>query len=137
MKKIKNNITNRESRIARPELTLAVANLAAAAMKSNPKLTIDEAVRQASESLRRAESTRISAKEVADSIKPEYLVCFEDGTRHTMLRRYVKRRFGMTPEQYRAKWNLPDDYPFVAPSYSAKRAKIAKKSGLGKIGKKR
>ena len=132
MKKIKNNITNRESRIANTDVMLAIANLAAAAVKSNPKLTIDEAVRQASESLRRAEATRLTAKEVADSIKPEYLVCFEDGTRHTMLRRYVRRRFGMTPEQYRAKWNLPDDYPFVAPSYSVARAKIAKKSGLGK-----
>ncbi|MDR1071892.1 MAG: MucR family transcriptional regulator [Rickettsiales bacterium] len=114
------------------DFTIAVANLAAAAVKSNPRLGIDEAVRQATESLRRAESVQLTAKQVADSVKPAFIVCFEDGTRHTMLRRYVKRRFNMTPEQYRAKWGLPDDYPFVAPSYSEKRAKIAKNSGLGK-----
>ena len=113
------------------DFTLAVANLAAAAVANNPKLSIDDAVRQATESLRRTETVQLTAKQVADSIRPEYLVCFEDGTRHTMLRRYIKRKFNMTPEQYRNKWGLPDDYPFVAPSYSAKRAKIAKKSGLG------
>jgi predicted transcriptional regulator len=114
------------------DFTLAVANLAAAAVKSNPKLTIDDAVRQATESLRRTEIVQLTAKQVADSIKPTYIICFEDGTHHTMLRRYVKRRFNLTPEQYREKWGLPDDYPFVAPNYSAKRTKIAKKTGLGK-----
>ena len=114
------------------DFTLAVANLAAAAVKSNPRLTIDDAVRQATESLRRTEAVQLTAKQVADSIKPAYIICFEDGTKHVMLRRYIKRRFNMTPEQYRAKWGLPDNYPFVAPSYSAKRTKIAKKSGLGK-----
>ena len=114
------------------DFTVAVANLAAAAVKSNPRLSIDEAVRQATESLRRTEIVQLTAKQVADSVKPAYIICFEDGTRHIMLRRYIKRRFNMTPEQYRAKWGLPDDYPFVAPSYSAKRAKIAKSTGLGK-----
>lgn len=114
------------------DFTIAVANLAAAAVKANPRLTIDDAVRQATESLRRTESVQLTAKQVADSIKPTHIVCFEDGTRHVMLRRYIKRRFNLTPEQYRAKWGLPDDYPFVAPSYSDKRAKIAKISGLGK-----
>jgi predicted transcriptional regulator len=113
------------------DFMIAVANLAAAAVKSNPRLTIDEAVRQARESLRQTESVQLSAKQVADSVKPSYIVCFEDGTRHVMLRRYIKRRFNLTPEQYRAKWGLPDDYPFVAPNYSEKRMKIAKKSGLG------
>jgi predicted transcriptional regulator len=114
------------------DFTLAVANLAAAAVKSNPKLTIDDAVRQATESLRRTEIVQLTAKQVADSVRPAYIICFEDGTRHVMLRRYIKRRFNMTPGQYREKWGLPDDYPFVAPSYSVKRAKIAKKNGLGK-----
>jgi predicted transcriptional regulator len=114
------------------DFTLAVANLAAAAVKSNPKLSIEEAVRQATESLRLTEVVQLSAKQVADSVKPDAIVCFEDGTRHTMLRRYIKRKFNMTPEQYRNKWGLPDDYPFVAPEYSKKRARIAKKSGLGK-----
>jgi len=123
MEKTKNNNS---------DFTVAVANLAAAAVKSNPRLSIDEAVRQATESLRRTESVQLTARQVSDSIKPDHIVCFEDGTRHTMLRRYIKRKWNMTPEQYRAKWGLPDDYPFVAPSYSATRTKIAKKSGLGK-----
>ena len=49
-----------------------------------------------------------------------------------MLRRYIKRKFNMTPQQYRKKWGLPDNYPLVAPGYSEKRSKIAKKTGLGK-----
>ena len=114
------------------EFTTAVANLAAAAMRSDAKLSIDEAVRQATESLRRTEQVQLTAKQVADSVKPEYIVCFEDGTRHIMLRRYIRRRFNMTPVQYRAKWGLPDDYPMSAPKYSIKRAKIAKTTGLGK-----
>jgi predicted transcriptional regulator len=114
------------------DFMVAVANLAASAVRANPRLTIDEAVRQATESLRRTESVQLTAKQVADSVKSSYIVCFEDGTRHVMLRRYIKRRFNLTPEQYRAKWGLPDDYPFVAPSYSDKRAKIAKESGLGR-----
>ena len=132
MKKIKNNITNHEPRATSRDFTIAVANLAAAAVKANPKLSIDDAVRQATESLRRTETVQLTARQVADSVKPDRIVCFEDGTRHVMLRRYIKRRFNMTPAQYRNKWGLPDDYPFVAPSYSARRAKIAKKSGLGK-----
>ena len=132
MKNPKNNIASHESRTTSHDLTIAVANLAAAAVGANPKLSIEEAVRQATESLRRTETVQLSAKQVADSVKPTYIVCFEDGTRHIMLRRYIKRRFNMTPEQYRAKWGLPDDYPFVAKSYSARRTAIAKKSGLGK-----
>lgn len=115
------------------EFTIAVANLAAAAVKSNPKLSVDEAVRQATESLRRTERVVLSAKQVADSVKENHIVCFEDGTKHTMLRRYVKRKFGLSPEQYKTKWGLPDDYPFVAPAYSIKRTKIAKNTGLGKV----
>lgn len=113
------------------DFTIAVANLAAAAVKANPKLTIDDAVRQATDSLRRSERVQLTAKQVSESVKPSFIVCFEDGTKHTMLRRYLKRRFNLTPEQYRAKWGLPDNYPFVAPLYSAKRMKIAKKNKLG------
>ncbi|MCL1785930.1 MAG: MucR family transcriptional regulator [Alphaproteobacteria bacterium] len=113
-----------------------IAALAAAALGANPKLSIDEAVRQATESLRRATAVQLTARQVTDSVRPDAIICFEDGTRHVMLRRYIKRKFNMSPEQYRAKWGLPDDYPFVAPRYAAARSKIAKKTGLGKIGHK-
>lgn len=111
------------------EFALAVANLAAAAMANNPKLSMQAAVKEARESLR---GTTISPQKIADSVQPDKIQCLEDGTWHIMLRRYLKRKFNMTPEQYREKWGLPDDYPFVAPKYSERRSKIAKKTGLGK-----
>lgn len=111
------------------EFTLAVANLAAAAIAANPKLTMEEAVHNAREILR---GTSITPQQIEDSVQRDKIQCLEDGTWHIMLRRYIKRRFNLTPEQYRAKWGLPDDYPFVAPGYSARRSKIAKKTGLGR-----
>lgn len=114
------------------EFALAVANLAAAAIAANPSLSMDAAVRAARESLRGAVAT---PKQIADSVRHDKIQCLEDGTWHIMLRRYVRRKFGMSPEQYRAKWGLPDDYPFVAPAYAARRSTIAKKTGLGKSGR--
>lgn len=111
------------------EFALAVANLAAAAIGANPSLTMDVAVSQAREILRGAS---VTPQQIEDSIQPDKIQCLEDGTWHVMLRRYVKRKFNMTPEEYRAKWGLPVDYPFVAPNYARKRSKIAKKTGLGK-----
>ncbi len=111
------------------EFTLAVANLAAAAIAANPRLSMADAVRQATESLA---PTSVSKKQIADSVEPDQIQCLEDGTWHIMLRRYIKRKWNMTPAQYRAKWGLPDDYPFVAPNYSKTRSKIAKKTGLGR-----
>lgn len=111
------------------EFALAVANLAAAAMAATPGLTMADAVRQAKEILR---GTTASPQQIADSVRPDMIQCLEDGTWHIMLRRYIKRKFSMTPEQYREKWGLPADYPFVAPNYSAARRRIAKKTGLGR-----
>lgn len=108
---------------------LAVANLAAAAMRTNPNLSMKDAVRMAKENLK---EVQLSQRQIQDSILPDKILCFEDNTWHVMLRRYIKRKFNMTPQQYKEKWGLPDDYPFVAPNYSKKRVKIAKKTGLGK-----
>jgi len=116
--------TNKDS-----EFALAVANLAAAAMAANPALTMDDAVRAARESLRGAS---VTPQQIAASVQPDKIQCLEDGTWHIMLRRYVKRKFNLGPQQYRQKWGLPDNYPFVAPNYSAHRSRIAKKHGLGK-----
>ena len=114
------------------EFTLAVANLAAAAMAHDPNLSMTDAVNAARATLR---GTAITPQQIAESVQPDKIQCLEDGTWHIMLRRYLKRRFNMTPEQYRAKWDLPDDYPFVAPNYARVRSKIAKKSGLGRVKK--
>jgi predicted transcriptional regulator len=65
------------------------------------------------------------------SIKPDYIVCLEDGKKLKMLKRHLMTHYNMTPEQYRAKWNLPADYPMVAPNYAEQRRTLAKKIGLG------
>ncbi len=75
------------------------------------------------------------AVSVRASVKPDYLVCLEDGKKLTMLRRYLMTNFGMTPDDYRAKWNLPKDYPMVAPNYSERRRVLAKEIGLGSKGR--
>ena len=108
---------------------LAVANLAAAAIAANPSLNMADAVAQARELLRGAS---VTPQQIEDSVQPDKIQCLEDGTWHVMLRRYIKRKFNMTPQQYREKWGLADDYPFVAPAYARKRSKIAKKIGLGR-----
>lgn len=69
---------------------------------------------------------------VRKSIQPDYLVCLEDGAKVTMLKRYLRRRFGLEPDEYRAKWGLPSDYPMVAPNYAARRSTLAKELGLGR-----
>lgn len=111
------------------EFASAVANLAAAAINANPKLTIQEAVKQATESL---QSVSVSKQQIADSVTDDAIQCLEDGTWHVMLKRYIKRKYNLSPNQYREKWGLPIDYPFVAKNYAVKRSRIAKKTGFGK-----
>lgn len=72
------------------------------------------------------------AVSVRASIKPEYLVCLEDGKKLKMLKRYLRTNYNMSPEDYRARWGLPSDYPMVAPAYAEKRRDLAKQIGLGR-----
>lgn len=72
---------------------------------------------------------------VRSSIKPDHIICLEDGKKLTMLKRYLMTHYGMTPEQYRAKWKLPADYPMVAPNYADRRRSLAKEIGLGRRAK--
>ena len=69
------------------------------------------------------------------SITPDFLICLDDGKRFKTLRRHLAG-LGLTPAQYREKWNLPSDYPMVAPNYAAQRSALAKKIGLGQIARK-
>ena len=69
---------------------------------------------------------------VADSIKPDFIVCLEDGKRLKMVKRYLRTKYNLTPEEYRKKWSLPPDYPLVAPNYAQKRQQLARSIGLGK-----
>lgn len=68
---------------------------------------------------------------IKKSITPDYLISLEDGRPYKSLKRHLKTSYGLSPEQYRAKWGLASDYPMVAPNYSAKRSELAKSSGLG------
>lgn len=72
------------------------------------------------------------AVSVRSSVKPDYIVCLEDGKKLKMLKRHLMTHYNMTPEEYRQRWNLPADYPMVAPSYAEKRRELAKKIGLGR-----
>ena len=78
------------------------------------------------------------AVSIRSSVKPDYIVCLEDGKKLKMLKRHLMTHYNLTPEQYRQRWNLPADYPMVAPNYADKRRELAKKIGLGrKPGQKR
>ncbi|MGE0178572.1 MAG: MucR family transcriptional regulator [Sphingomonas sp.] len=68
---------------------------------------------------------------IRSSIKPDYIVCLEDGKKLKMLKRYLKTNFDMTPDEYRQRWGLSADYPMVAPNYAEQRRALAKKIGLG------
>ncbi len=69
---------------------------------------------------------------INQSINSDYIVCLEDGKKLKTLKRHLMTNFQMTPDQYRAKWGLPSDYPMVAPSYAEKRSSLAKNIGLGR-----
>ena len=73
-----------------------------------------------------------AAVSVRRSVTPDYIICLEDGKKLKMLKRHLRTVYGLTPDEYRAKWGLPTDYPMVAPNYSKQRSAFAKKIGLGR-----
>lgn len=83
------------------------------------------------------EAKQEPAVSVRASVKPDYIVCLEDGKKLKMLKRHLMTHYQLTPEQYRAKWNLAADYPMVAPNYAEQRRSLAKKIGLGTKRRKR
>jgi predicted transcriptional regulator len=78
------------------------------------------------------EESRKPAVPIRRSVTAEYIVCLEDGRKLKMLKRYLRTTYGITPDQYRARWNLPADYPMVAPAYAERRSEFARASGLGR-----
>jgi len=80
----------------------------------------------------RLDQTQVPAVPITESIEDEYIVCLEDGKRFKSLKRHIRARYNLSPEDYRKRWGLPDDYPMVAPSYARKRSKLAKQMGLGR-----
>lgn len=79
-----------------------------------------------------AEEEPTPAVSVRASVKPDYLVCLEDGKKMKMLKRYLRTHYNMSPDEYRARWGLPANYPMVAPNYAETRRDLAKKIGLGR-----
>ena len=72
------------------------------------------------------------AVSIRSSIKPDYVVCLEDGKKLKMLKRYLRSTYNISPDDYRKRWGLPPDYPMVAPAYAARRSDFAKQIGLGR-----
>jgi predicted transcriptional regulator len=72
---------------------------------------------------------------VKKSVMPDYLICLEDGKKFKSLKRHLRTKYNMSPEEYRAKWGLPKDYPMVAPNYAKARSDLAKQMGLGQGGR--
>lgn len=80
-----------------------------------------------------ADSERKPAVPVKKSVGDDFIICLEDGKKLTMLKRYLRSQYNMSPEDYRKKWDLPHDYPMVAPAYARLRSAFAKKIGLGRV----
>jgi predicted transcriptional regulator len=85
----------------------------------------------------RVEERPKAAVAVNKSFTDDYIICLEDGKKLKMLRRYLRSHYNMSPEEYRKRWNLPADYPMVAPAYTRRRSEFAKKIGLGKGARRR
>jgi predicted transcriptional regulator len=112
------------------------------ANNSVPADAIPGLVKTVHHSLRNLGESSVSAPVSIEKVKPavpisrsvqhDHIVCLEDGKKLTMLKRYLRARYDMSPEDYRRKWGLPPDYPMVAPAYAARRSDFAKSIGLGK-----
>lgn len=108
-----------------------------------PAASLSEVIRTVHESLDKVAQEGVTeslppqkpAVSVKKSVTDDYIICLEDGKKLKMLKRYLRSRYGMTPEEYRAKWNLASDYPMVAPNYAKKRSEFAKQIGLGRSGR--
>ena len=83
----------------------------------------------------KVETPKEPAVSVKKSISNDFIICLEDGRKFKSLKRHLRTKYNLSPEEYRAKWNLPKDYPMVAPNYARARSELAKQMGLGKGGR--
>src|ERR1700756_5523013 len=129
------------SDVAKPtELLPLVTDIVAAHLSNNnvPSAELPQLIREVYHALAMASTggpapagrpdAAVSGKK---SVTPDYIVCLEDGKKLKMLKRHLRTAYNMSPEQYRERWNLPADYPMVAPNYARQRSSLAKKIGLG------
>jgi predicted transcriptional regulator len=120
------------------ELTASIVS-AYVSNNSVPSADIPNLISQVHSALKRVSAGQAAA--AAEPLKPavpvkrsvtaEHIVCLEDGHKFKSLKRHLRTRYNMTPDQYREKWSLPPDYPMVAPNYAAARSQLAKQMGLG------
>jgi predicted transcriptional regulator len=130
------------TRMAEDELLRMTADVVAAYVSNNTLATaqLADVIHAVYNSLRTLEGQVAEppaeplkpAVPIRKSITPDYLVCLEDGKKLKMLKRHLRSTYNMTPDEYRAKWSLPADYPMVAPKYAEQRSEFAKKIGLGR-----
>jgi len=117
------------------------ANIVSAYVSNNsvPSAEIPNLIGQIYSALKRVSGGQVTAAAeplkpavpIKRSVTPEYIVCLEDGLKFKSLKRHLRTRYNMTPDQYREKWGLPPDYSMVAPNYAAARSQLAKQMGLG------
>lgn len=82
--------------------------------------------------VRTSAAPAVPAVPVKQSITDDFVICLEDGKKFKSMKRHLMAKYGLTPERYREKWGLPDDYPMTAPNYSQKRSYLARVAGLGR-----
>lgn len=130
----------------RDDVLRMVADVVSAYVSRNPLSTkqvseVIDSVYLSFASLGKEQKTTMSdpprpAVSIRKSMTPDYLICLEDGKKLKMLKRHLRTVYNMTPNEYRAKWGLPADYPMVAPNYAVQRSNFAKQIGLGRKAKK-
>ncbi len=129
-------------KMAEDELLKMTAEVVSAYVSNNTLATgqLGDVIQSVYNSLRTLEGQAAEAPSeplrpavpVRKSVTPEYLICLEDGKKLKMLKRHLRSTYNLTPDEYRAKWGLAQDYPMVAPKYAAQRSEFAKKIGLGR-----
>ncbi|PAQ07646.1 MucR family transcriptional regulator [Mesorhizobium temperatum] len=124
------------------ELLELTANIVAAYVSNNP-LPVSELGRVIADTFAavsklqaapepQLEEKRAPAVPIKKSVTPDFIICLDDGKKFKSLKRHIGTHYNLTPDEYRAKWGLPADYPMVAPNYAATRSQLAKASGLGR-----
>lgn len=131
-----------DKRVGHNELLRMTTEVVAAYLAKNDigAAQIPEVIHTVFQSLRDIEGGTVEVKSeplkpavsIRKSVAPDYIVCLEDGKKLKMLKRHLRTMYNMSPDDYRAKWNLPSDYPMVAPNYARQRSEFAKQIGLGR-----
>jgi predicted transcriptional regulator len=131
-----------DSEVPRDDILRMVVDMVAAYLSNNQvaSLQIPEIIHSVFSSLSALDGQAAEpiaeapkpATSVRRSVNPDYIICLEDGKKLKMLKRHLRTTYNMTPEEYRTKWNLPANYPMVAPNYARQRSEFAKRTGLGR-----